>query len=59
MPVLTEYSFRQSGNSIIIRLHLALRESLRILSLSESKHWWGFLWKKTWAHKIPDLFIYW
>lgn len=44
MPVLTEYSFRQRGNAIIIRLDLVLRESLKILS--ESEHWGAFLRKK-------------
>lgn len=58
LPVLIEYSFRQRGNAIIIELHLVIRESFRILSLLESEHWWGFLWKKFWAHEIPDLFIY-
>lgn len=39
MPVLIEYSFIQRGNAIIIELHLVIRESFRILSLSESEHW--------------------
>lgn len=43
MPVLIEYTFRQRGNAIIIGLHLVLRESLTILSLSESEHMRGFL----------------
>lgn len=39
MPVLIEYSFRQRGNDIIIGLHFTLKESVRILNLSESEHW--------------------